>query len=84
MADKFPVDAPKRNVLTALERLGFQVVREAEHIALRRINADGSMTPMTIPDHRYIKARLYDRNAPKQISAVTISLKPIIDNSTVR
>ena len=52
---KFPVDAPKSRVLGAFGKLGFQVVREAEHIALKRSNADGTETPMTIPNHRRIK-----------------------------
>jgi len=52
---KFPVDAPKRQVLRAFKKLGFHIVREAEHIALRRENPDGSVTPMTIPNHRTIK-----------------------------
>lgn len=55
MLRKFPIDAPKRRVLKALGELGFHVVREAEHIALRRENADGTSTPMTIPNHRTIK-----------------------------
>jgi predicted RNA binding protein YcfA (HicA-like mRNA interferase family) len=42
-------------VLKALAELGFIVVREAEHISLRRTNADGTGTPMTIPNHRTIK-----------------------------
>jgi predicted RNA binding protein YcfA (HicA-like mRNA interferase family) len=52
---KFPVDAPKARVLKALNDLGFVIVREAEHISLRRENADGSGTPMTIPNHRTLK-----------------------------
>jgi len=53
---KFPVDAPKRQVLRALGRLGFEVAREVEHIALQRKNADGSVTPMTIPNRPTLKA----------------------------
>jgi hypothetical protein len=52
---KFPVDAPMRRVIKALERLGFRVAREAEHIAMIRENADGTRTPLTMPNHRRIK-----------------------------
>ena len=31
---RFPVDAPKRKVLRALEKLGFQIVRERNHISM--------------------------------------------------
>jgi predicted RNA binding protein YcfA (HicA-like mRNA interferase family) len=53
---RFPIDAPKRDVLKALGRLGFKVVREREHIALIRENKDGTATPLTMPNHRHIKA----------------------------
>lgn len=52
---KFPVDAPKRRVVRALESLGYQLVREAEHIAMVRENPDGTRTPLTMPNHRLIK-----------------------------
>jgi len=52
---KFPVDAPKSKVLKALGRLGFQIVREREHISMLRQNSDGSRTPLTLPNHPHIK-----------------------------
>jgi len=52
---KFPVDAARQRVLRALGRLGFEVVREREHIAMVRQNPDGSRTLLTLPNHPRIK-----------------------------
>ena len=53
---KFPVDAPIRDVIRALERLGFVLVREGNHVSLACVNADGTKTTLTMPNHRTLKA----------------------------
>ena len=52
---KFPVDAPQRRVLATLALLGFHLVRPGNHLALARKNLDGTITPMTLPNHPTIK-----------------------------
>jgi len=53
---RFPVDAPIARVKRALGILGFSVVREENHISMLRHNPDGSRTPLTMPNHRTLKA----------------------------
>lgn len=53
---KFPVDAPRDRVLRSFQQLGFRLVREGNHIAMSRDNSDGTSTPLTMPNHRTLKA----------------------------
>jgi len=55
LISQFPADAPIRKVMKALERLGFTVVREGNHIAMIKENHDGTRTPLTMPNHPTIK-----------------------------
>ena len=52
---KSPVAAPEGRVIKALGLLGFRPVREREHIALVSENPGGTRTPLTMPNHPYIK-----------------------------
>ena len=55
---KFPVDAPKRRVVKTLMKLGFQIIREKEHISMIRVDIDGTKTPLTLPNHQIINGAI--------------------------
>jgi hypothetical protein len=44
------------SVVRALTALGFRLVHEREHITMVRQNPDGSRTPLTMPNHSFLKA----------------------------
>ncbi|MEA3253570.1 MAG: type II toxin-antitoxin system HicA family toxin [Chloroflexota bacterium] len=52
---KFPKDAPGHKVIKTFEALGFKILRTGSHISMIRENADGSKTPLTMPNHKRIK-----------------------------
>jgi predicted RNA binding protein YcfA (HicA-like mRNA interferase family) len=58
MISKFPSEAPKRRVLKTLKNLGFEIIREKEHISMMKIDSDGKKTPLTIPNHQIINGAL--------------------------
>ena len=53
---KFPRDAPIGKVIKALAVLGFEVIRQGNHISMIRANPDGTQTPLTLPNHKEIKS----------------------------
>ena len=52
---RFPTDAPKNRVIRALERLGYRIIRERNHICMARESPDGSRSVLVLPNHRRIK-----------------------------
>jgi len=53
---KFHRDAPIGKVIKALAVLGFEVIRQGNHISMIKINPDGTQTPLTLPNHKEIKS----------------------------
>ena len=41
--------------MRTLRALGFDLVREGEHVAMRRQNPNGTVTPLTMPNHSHLK-----------------------------
>lgn len=56
---KFPHDIPIRKAIKILENLGFKTLRTGNHISMIRENADGSKTPLTIPNHPKIRGSTF-------------------------
>ena len=52
---KFPRDIPKNKVLKILKSIGFEIVREGNHISMLKKNQDGGNIPLTLPNHKKIK-----------------------------
>jgi len=57
---KFPVDAPKTKVIRAFEILGFRVVREREHIAMR-LDSGSEVRTLALLNHSRIKSSTLHR-----------------------
>ncbi|OGU88049.1 MAG: hypothetical protein A2220_00050 [Ignavibacteria bacterium RIFOXYA2_FULL_35_10] len=53
---KFPVDSNKNDVIKTFNKLGFQIVREGNHIIMERKNSNGTITPLVMPNHKTINS----------------------------
>src|SRR5947209_13315417 len=52
---QFPIEDRKARIISTFERLGFEVVREGDHVSMVRVNDDGTQTPLMIPNQARIK-----------------------------
>lgn len=53
---KFPTDARRNKVIKTFQALGFQLLREGNHIIIERQNSDGTSTPLVMPNHPTINS----------------------------
>jgi len=53
---KFPTDVPKSIVIKTFKFIGFKIVREGNHIIMERLNSDGTVTPLVMPNHKTINS----------------------------
>lgn len=53
---KFPADTSKQKVVKTFQKLGFEIVREKEHVSMTRLSPEGIKTLLTMPNHSIIKS----------------------------